>query len=65
MRDFQLSERTKATISINTLGTLLFPLPKTFSAGTYRIVLKTRCTSSLKYECKGMMTTISEAIAIQ
>ncbi len=58
-------ERVTAPLSVNTLGTLLFPLPKTLSAGTYRIVLKTRCTSSLKYECKGMMTTVSEAIAIQ
>lgn len=58
-------KQVTAPLSVNTLGTLLFPLPKTLSAGTYRIVLKTRCTSSLKYECKGMMITISEAIAIQ
>lgn len=58
-------EQVTAPLSVNTLGTLLFPLPKTLSAGTYRFVLKTRCTSSLKYERKEMITTVSDAIAIQ
>lgn len=58
-------EQVTAPLSVNTLGTLLFPLPKTLSAGKYRFVLKTRCTSSLKYERREMVTTVSDAIAIQ
>ncbi len=58
-------EQVTAPLSVNTLGTLLFPLPKTLSAGKYRFVLRTRCTSSLKYERREMVTTVSDAIAIQ
>ena len=54
-----------AKISVNKPGTLLFPLPKTLTAGTYRIVLKTRCTSNLKYKRKELITTISDVIQIQ
>lgn len=58
-------EQVTAPLSVNTQGTLLFPLPKTLSAGKYRFVLRTRCTSSLKYERREMVTTVSDAIAIQ
>ena len=54
-----------AKISVNKPGTLLFPLPKTLTAGTYRIVLKTRCTSNLKYKRKELITTVSDIIQIQ
>ena len=54
-----------AKISVNKPGTLLFPLPKTLTAGTYRIVLKTRCTSNLKYKRKELITTVSDVIQIQ
>ena len=54
-----------AKISVNKPGTLLFPLPKTLTAGTYRIVLKTRCTSNLKYKRKELITTVSNVIKIQ
>ncbi len=54
-----------AKISVNKPGTLLFPLPKTLTAGTYRIVLKTRCTSNLKYKQKELITTVSDVIQIQ
>lgn len=58
-------EQVTAPLSVNTLGMLLFPLTRTPSAGKYRFVLNTRCTSSLKYERKEMVTTVSDAIAIQ
>lgn len=51
-----------ATLSVNKPGTLLFPLPKELKAGTYRIVLKTRCTSTLHYERKELVTTISDVV---
>lgn len=54
-----------AKLSVNKPATLLFPLPKTLTAGTYRIVLKTRCVSHLKYERKDIIKTISEPIVIQ
>ncbi len=54
-----------AKLSVNKPGTLLFPLPKTLSAGTYRIVLKTRCTSNLKYERKELVSTVSDAFVIK
>ena len=54
-----------AKLSVNKPGTLLFPLPKTLSAGTYRIVLKTRCTSNLKYERKELVSTVSDALVIK
>lgn len=54
-----------AKLTVNKPGTLLFPLPKTLSAGTYRVVLKSRCTSSLKYERKDLITTISDVLAIK
>ena len=54
-----------AKLSVNKPGTLLFPLPKTLTAGTYRIVLKTRCTSTLSYKRKELITTVSEAVVIQ
>lgn len=54
-----------AKLSVNKPGTLLFPLPKTLAAGTYRIVLKTRCTSNLKYERKEFISTVSDALEIK
>lgn len=54
-----------AKLSVNKPGTLLFPLPKTLSAGTYRIVLKTRCTSNLKYERKELVSTVSDALVVK
>ena len=62
---FLTSTQVTAKISVNKPGTLLFPLPKTLTAGTYRIVLKTRCTSNLKYKRKELITTISNVIKIQ
>lgn len=53
-----------AKLSVNKPGTLLFPLPKTLLSGTYRIVLKTRCTSNLKYERKNLVVTVSDALII-
>lgn len=54
-----------AKLSVNKPGTLLFPLPKSLVGGTYRIALKTRCPSSLKYERKELVTTISDALLIR
>ena len=54
-----------AKLSVNKPGTLLFPLPKSLSAGTYRIVLKTRCTSNLKYKRKELVSTVSDAVEIK
>lgn len=54
-----------AKLSVNKPGTLLFPLPKTLTAGTYRIVLKTRCTSNLKYKRKELISTVSDALEIK
>ena len=54
-----------AKLSVNKPGTLLFPLPKTLEAGTYRIVLKTRCTSNSKYERKELISTVSDALEIK
>ena len=54
-----------AKLSVNKPGTLLFPLPKSLTGGKYRIILKTRCPSNLKYERKELVTTISDSIEIQ
>ncbi|MBO4731769.1 MAG: DUF4469 domain-containing protein [Spirochaetaceae bacterium] len=54
-----------AKLSVNKPGTLLFPLPKTLTSGTYRIVLKTRSPSNLKYVRKDLVKTISDAVIIQ
>ena len=51
-------------LAVNKPGTLLFPLPKTLTAGKYRIVLKTRCPSNLKYKRKELIKTVSDALAI-
>lgn len=53
-----------AKLSVNKPGTLLFPLPKSLESGKYRIVLKTRCPSNLRYERKELVTTVSEALEI-
>ena len=53
-----------AKLSVNKPGTLLFPLPKNLTAGTYRIVLKTRCPSNLKYERKELITTVSDTVTV-
>lgn len=57
--------KVTATLSVNKPGTLLFPLPKELTAGNYRIVLKTRCTSSLHYKRKELVTTISDAVTVK
>lgn len=57
--------KVTAKLSVNKPGTLLFPLPKSLAAGNYRIVLKTRCTSNLKYKRKDLVTTISDALEIK
>ena len=54
-----------AKLSVNKPGTLLFPLPKTLSSGTYRIVLKTRCTSNLKYKRKELVSTVSDTLVVK
>lgn len=54
-----------ANLSVNKPGTLLFPLPKSLEAGNYRIVLKTRCLSNLKYSRKEIVTTISDVLEIK
>lgn len=54
-----------AKLSVNKPGTLLFPLPKTLTAGTYRIVLKTKCTSNLKYKRKELVSTVSDSLVIK
>lgn len=54
-----------AKLTVNKPGTLVFPLPKTLEGGTYRLVLKTRCISHLKYERKEIITTVSDAFEIR
>ena len=54
-----------AKLSVNKPGTLLFPLPKTLETGKYRIILKTKCPSNLKYERKEIVTTISDVLEIK
>ena len=54
-----------AKLSVNKPGTLLFPLPKTLETGKYRIILKTKCPSNLKYERKEIVTTISDILEIK
>lgn len=54
-----------AKLSVNKSGTLLFPLPKTLERGMYRLVLKTRCPSNLKYVRKELVTTVSDALVVQ
>lgn len=54
-----------AKLSVNKPGTLLFPLPKTLERGIYRLVLKTRCPSNLKYVRKELVTTVSDALVVQ
>lgn len=57
--------KVTAKLSVNKPGTLLFPLPKSLAAGNYRIVLKTRCPSSLKYARKELVITISDTLEIK
>ena len=54
-----------AKLAMNKPGTLLFALPKTLTSGKYRIVLKTRSPSNLKYVRKDLVKTISDAVVIQ
>ena len=54
-----------AKLSVNKPGTLLFPLPKTLTAGTYRIVLKTRTPSNIRYVRKEIIKTISDPVTIK
>jgi hypothetical protein len=54
-----------SNLSVNKPGTLLFSLPKTLTAGEYRIVLKTRCFRNLNSQRKTVITTFSDAVKIQ
>ncbi len=54
-----------AKLAVNKPGTLLFALPKTLTGGKYRIVLKTRSPSNLKYVRRELVKTVSDAVVIQ
>ncbi len=52
-------------LAINKPGTLLFALPQNLEAGFYRIVLRTRCPSTVYRERKDLIETVSEAIEVK
>lgn len=51
-----------SSLAVNMPGTLLFALPKTLEKGFYRIVLRTRCPSSVYRERKDLMETVSGVV---
>ena len=54
-----------AKLSVNKPGTLLFPLPKMLTSGTYRIVLKTKTPLYHKQVRKELVKTVSDAVVVQ